>query len=88
MYYAENADGEVNYKSVFTGDARDHVVPKLPHGHQRDEPLLGKDEQYVVAPAKEVRGVPKYSRRAQLAAGATSARAPRSIAIWRIDCGP
>ena len=31
-YYAETADGEVNYKSVFTGDARDHVLPKLPQG--------------------------------------------------------
>ncbi|MDZ4782062.1 MAG: DUF1549 domain-containing protein, partial [Planctomycetia bacterium] len=72
VYYAENADGEVNYKSVFTGDARDHVAPKLPQGQSVSEPLLGKDEQYVVAPAKEVRGVPKYSRRAQLAAGATS----------------
>ena len=72
VYYAENADGEVNYKSVFTGDARDHVAPKLPHGASVNEPLLNKDEQYVVAPSKEVRGVPKYSRRAQLAAGAAS----------------
>jgi hypothetical protein len=72
VYYAENADGEVNYKSVFTGDARDRVAPKLPHGQSVSEPLLNKDEQYVVAPAKEVRGVPKYSRRAQLAAGAAS----------------
>ncbi len=71
-YYAENADGEVNYKSVFTGDARDHVLPKLPQGAPVDEPLLGKDEQYVVAPAANVRPVPKYSRRAQLAALATN----------------
>ena len=72
VVYAETADGEVNYKSVFTGDARDHVVPKLPGGAPVNEPLLTKDEQYVVAPAKEVRPVPKYSRRAQLAAAATS----------------
>ncbi len=71
-YYAENADGEVNYKSVFTGEARDHVVPKLPLGAAVSEPLLTKEEQYVVAPAKDVRGVPKYSRRAQLAAVATN----------------
>jgi hypothetical protein len=71
-YYAEKADGEVNYKSVFTGDARDHVLPKLPQGTPVDEPLLGKDEQYVVAPATNARPVPKYSRRAQLAALATN----------------
>ena len=71
-YYPENADGEVNYKSVFTGETRDHVVPKVPGGSPISEPLLTKEEQYVVAPAKEVRGVPKYSRRAQLAAVATS----------------
>jgi hypothetical protein len=71
-YYAETADGEVNYKSVFTGEARDHVVPKLPEGDCVSEPLLGKDEQYVVAPDKDVRPVPRYSRRAQLAAQATS----------------
>ncbi len=73
-YYAEKADGEVNYKSVFTGDARDRVVPKMPDGVAVSEPMLTKDEQYVVAPAKDVRPVPKYSRRAQLAANATSGK--------------
>src|SRR5262249_51365119 len=72
--YAENADGEVNYKSVFTGDTRDRVVPKLPDGAPLAEPLLSKEEQYVVAPDKNVRGVPKYSRRSQLAAQATDGR--------------
>jgi uncharacterized protein DUF1549/uncharacterized protein DUF1553 len=70
-YYAEKADGEVNYKSVFTGDARDRVVPKVPDGVAVSEPMLAKEEQYVVAPADDVRPVPKYSRRAQLAAQAT-----------------
>ena len=72
IFYAEKADGEANYKSVFTGEARDHVVPKLPQGVPVSEPQLTKEEQYVVAPDKEVRPVPKYSRRAQLAALATS----------------
>jgi hypothetical protein len=71
IFYAETADGEVSYKSVFTGDARDHVVPKLPQAAAVSEPQLTKEEQYVVAPDKEVRPVPKYSRRAQLAALAT-----------------
>jgi hypothetical protein len=73
VYYAELADGEVNYKSVFTGDARDRVLPALPDGAPVSEPVLAKEEQYVVAPDKDkkVRPVPKYSRRAQLAALAT-----------------
>ena len=87
IYYAETADGEVNYKSVFTGDARDRVVPKIPDGAPVSEPMLAKEEQYVVAPAKGVRPVPKYSRRAQLAAAAasgTSAAFNRNLAnrLW------
>ncbi len=71
LYYAENADGEVTFKSVFTGEGRDHVLPKLPQAAPMDEPVLAKEEAYVVAPAKDVRPIPKYSRRAQLAAAAT-----------------
>jgi hypothetical protein len=72
LYYSELADGEVNFKSVFTGNARDRVLPGLPDGEPLSEPQLAKEEQYVVAPDKDVRPVPKYSRRAQLAALATS----------------
>jgi hypothetical protein len=64
----EKADGEASYKSVFTGDAGDNVLPRLPKGATvAIEPYLAKAEQYVSAPAKDVRGVPKYSRRGQLA---------------------
>lgn len=72
VVYAENGEGEVNYKSVFTGDARDRVLPKVPQGEALGEPVLSKEEVYVVAPTKDVRGVPKYSRRARLAAVTTS----------------
>lgn len=72
LYYAELGEGEVNFKSVFTGNARDRVLPELPDGEPVDEPRLAKEEQYVVAPAANVRPVPKYSRRAQLAQLATS----------------
>jgi len=64
----EKADGEASYKSVFTGDAGDNVSPRLPKGPTvAIEPYFGKGQEYVSAPAKEVRGVPKYSRRGQLA---------------------
>lgn len=72
IYYAELAEGEINFKSVFTGNARDRVLPELPDGEPLAEPNLPAAERYVVAPAKEVRPVPKYSRRAQLATLATS----------------
>ncbi|MEX0977759.1 MAG: DUF1549 domain-containing protein, partial [Pirellulales bacterium] len=87
VYYAELAEGEVNFKSVFTGRARDRVLPELPQGTAVNEPVLAKTEQYVVAPAKDVRPVPKYSRRARLAALATcgtSAAFNRNLAnrLW------
>ena len=66
---AEKADGEANFKSVFTSNASDRVAPRLPHGATVfTEPAFNKGEEYVVAPAKDVRPVPKHSRRAQLAA--------------------
>lgn len=71
VYYAELAEGEVNFKSVFTGSGRERVMPELPDGTPVGEPMLAKEERYVVAPAKNVRPVPKYSRRAQLAELAT-----------------
>jgi hypothetical protein len=64
----EKADGEASFKSVFTGDAADNVAPRLPKGATvAIEPYLPKSELYVSVPAKDVRGVPKYSRRGQLA---------------------
>ena len=84
----EKADGEASYKSVFTGDAGDNVLPRLPKGATvAIEPYLVKSEQYVSAPAKDVRGVPKYSRRTELAESA-AVRARSFAATWPIGCGP
>lgn len=67
-FLAEKADGEANYKSVFTGDAADGVRPRLPKGAVLYvEPTFAKGEEYVSAPAKDVRAVPKFSRRQALA---------------------
>ena len=62
------AEGEVNFQSVFDPAAKGNTLPKVPGGKQLEEPRFKVAEAYVVAPAKEVRHVPKYSRRAQLAA--------------------
>lgn len=64
---AEKAEGEANFKSVFTGESSDKVVPKLPRGPAIEEPALKKGEEYAVKPAKDVKPVPKFSRRAALA---------------------
>ncbi|HWA97323.1 MAG TPA: DUF1549 domain-containing protein, partial [Pirellulales bacterium] len=68
---AEKADGETNYKSVFTAESLDRVPPRVPLGAAMVEPAIEKGQEYVVAPAKDVRGVPKFSRRAELARLAT-----------------
>jgi hypothetical protein len=63
----EAAEGEANFKSVFTGHSGDKVQPRLPKGLDIVEPAVKKGEEYVTKPTKETRGVPKYSRRQQLA---------------------
>ncbi len=63
----EKPEGEANFKSVFTGESADKVVPKLPRGPALVEPVLLKGEEYAVKPAKNVKPIPKHSRRAALA---------------------
>jgi len=86
---AERAEGEVKYSSVFTkvaGMSR----PRVPDGVELDEPRFPKGEEYQVKPNPKdanVRPVPKYSRRAQLARlvdEATSRAFRRNIAnrLW------
>lgn len=66
-YFAENAEGDlVDFKSVFGGDAQ-KARPHLPGGFDLDEPRMPKGQEYVIAPAKDVRPVPKYSRRERFA---------------------
>jgi hypothetical protein len=69
VLYAEKAEGDVAFKSVFVAGAADQPTrPHLPGQKELDEPQFEKGQEYAVAPADGVRPVPKYSRRAQLAA--------------------
>lgn len=70
-FLAETSDGDASYKSVFTGDAAS-TRPQLPGTMEIDEPRHRQGEDYVTAPAANVRAVPKYSRRAKLAELATN----------------
>ena len=69
---AEKAEGEANFKSVFTGEAADKVAPRIPRGTVITEPTFAKGEEFVKKPAKDEVGVPKFSRRKALAEAATA----------------
>ncbi len=69
-FLAESADGEAAFESVFTLE-KSRTRPRLPSQVEIDEPVIPAAEAYTVKPAKDVRPVPKYSRRAELAKRAT-----------------
>ncbi len=71
----ERAEGDLDYKSVFTGvDGRSK--PRLPESTDVAEPHLKVGDEYVEVPTDKARGVPKHSRRAMLAEQATNGSSP------------
>lgn len=85
--FAEKGEGEVSYQSVFDTKLTKSSGPRMPDGRMVKEPKFDKGQEYVVAPAKDVRPVPKFSRRAQLAgmiAGADNVQFKRTAAnrLW------
>jgi hypothetical protein len=75
---AEKADGEVTFQSVFDpAKVTKSATPRVLDLPAVVEPKIEKGQEYTVAPAPmgqpPVRTVPKYSRRAQLAAQITHA---------------
>ena len=68
-YIGEKADGETEFKSVFLPeDDASKAPPSLLYELSLEvEPHFDSDELYVVAPTKTKAGIPKFSRRAQLA---------------------
>ncbi|HEY4308568.1 MAG TPA: DUF1549 domain-containing protein [Pirellulales bacterium] len=92
VFLAEKADGDVAYVSVFDATRKGTALPQLPAGEPVPEPSFNKGEEYTVAPADNVRPVPKYSRRAQLPEQLTAKRNPhfdRTIAnrLWALLLG-
>ncbi|MFO0802988.1 MAG: DUF1549 domain-containing protein [Gemmataceae bacterium] len=74
---AEKADGEVNFVSVFDkAKKQSTTLPRVMAGKAFEEPKFEKGKEYKVAPAKDVRPVPQYSRREKLAIAMTSADNP------------
>jgi hypothetical protein len=87
---ADDPHGEVSYQSVFDKSAKGTVHPRVPGGKQVEEPKLAANETWVVAPAANVRPVPKFSRRAQLPGEAMQCRQfARNLAnrLWAMLLG-
>ena len=62
----ESAEGSSSFKSVFT--ARQAITdPRLPGAAEIAEPVFLPGEDYKAMPAKNVRGIPSFSRREKLA---------------------
>ncbi len=65
---SEKADGEVTFQSVFDpAKVTKSSLPRVPGGPALTAPTDAKMKGYVSAPARNVRGVPRYSRRSLLA---------------------
>lgn len=74
---AEKAEGDVNFMSVFDKAKKQHTTPpRIRDVKPVEEPKPEKGKEYKVAPAKDVRPVPTYSRRALLADAITSSENP------------
>lgn len=95
--FAEKAEGEVKFESVFevrdkTSKGPETTLPVVFNGPKVPEPAFKKGEEYKVKPAKDVRPIPKYSRRAQLGDALTSSsnkRFARTMAnrLWALVMG-
>lgn len=72
VFVAEKPDSVVKFQSVFDPDAAGETAPALPGEAELLEPHFKRGEEYSVAPAKNVRPIPQYSRRSRLAELATS----------------
>lgn len=75
--YAEKAEGDVTFQSVFVPKVTKNTGPRLPDGKEVKDPKFDKGQAYVAPVAKGQRGIPKYSRRAILAQQITSKDNPR-----------
>lgn len=89
---AEKAVGEVSFQSVFKPKVSRETGPKLPDGMLLKEPAFPKGQEYLQKPDKSKAGVPRYSRRSQLAerlASSDNVRFQRTAAnrFWALFLG-
>jgi hypothetical protein len=85
--YAEKAEGDVTFQSVFVPKVTKNTGPRIPDGKEIKEPKFDKGQEYLQPVGKGERGIPKFSRRALLAeqiVGKDNPRFPRATAnrVW------
>lgn len=90
--FAEKAEGDVKYQSVFMPEETHETGPHLPGKPPIAEPQFKKDACYEVAPADQVAAVPKFSRLAELGrlvAGGASEAMTKNIVnrLWALMMG-
>src|SRR5213076_1708325 len=73
----EKAEGDVTFQSVFVPKVMKTTGMLIPYGKQLAEPKFDKGQEYVAPPKQGERGIPKFSRRAQLAGALTAPDNPR-----------
>ena len=87
----ESAHGLSQFKSVFT-DRESLTQPRVPDDVEAGEPYFEPGSEYKVVPGKNVRAVPKHSRRetlAEIIRGGRNERFRRNIAnrVWALMLG-
>jgi hypothetical protein len=92
LAFAEKADGDVTFASVFKKKVKHATRPRILDGPELAEPTVAKGQEYRAYPADKVRAIPTYSRRDQLPARLTSGDVPefsRTIAnrLWAMMMG-
>ena len=85
--YAEKAEGDVTFQSVFVAKVTKNTGPRIPDGKVIAEPKFDKGQEYVKPVGKGERGIPKFSRRATWPSR-SSARTTRAFRARRpTACG-
>ena len=70
-FHAEKAGTDLAFDSVFVKGDHHWTGPRVPGGTELAEPVFPPGEEYKVKPSDQVLPVPRFSRRARLAALAT-----------------
>ncbi len=70
-FHAEKAGTDLAYDSVFVKDDHHWTGPRVPGETELPEPVFQPGDEYAVKPSDQVLPVPRFSRRAKLAALAT-----------------
>jgi hypothetical protein len=74
---AEKGEGDTTYQSVFKAKVTKTSGPRMPDARELPEPKFEKGQEYLAPVKQGERGIPKHSRRAQLAAAITGPDNPR-----------